>query len=123
MQATLYHVNGVLLVPLVVQIGDVYYGTWINAWNEHRDGLRSLDLLASQDRLTFAFYQPATGAEPRRVIRGSEHTGRQRHSPGLRQRTHLDHGSSSTRPGRRLTRDSRRRRLSSSMGRMGDGDA
>ena len=67
-QATLYRVNGVLLVPLVAQIGDVYYGTWINAWNEHRDGLRSLDLLASQDRLTFAFYQPAGGAEPRRVI-------------------------------------------------------
>ena len=66
-QVTLFNVDDVLLVPLVVNLGDNWYGTGFIAWAGENQGLEALELLARDDHLLFYLYD-GTSLEPIRVI-------------------------------------------------------
>ena len=48
LQARLFRVGGVYLLPLVARVGDTWYESWINPCADEGDGLAELEILAAQ---------------------------------------------------------------------------
>ncbi len=60
LHARLFKVGAVHLVPLVAQIGDTWYESWINPSADQGRGLEELEILAEQDRVVFLIYDGAS---------------------------------------------------------------
>ncbi|MCY3692928.1 MAG: hypothetical protein OXI54_03200 [Chloroflexota bacterium] len=65
--ARLFKIGPVHLVPLVAQIGDTWYESWINACSDDGRGIEELEILAAQDRIVFLVYD-GTSFDPERTV-------------------------------------------------------
>ncbi len=65
--ARLFRIGSVHLVPLVAQVGDTWYESWINACSDDGRGLDELEMLAAQDRVVFLIYD-GTSFDPERTV-------------------------------------------------------
>lgn len=66
-QVSLFRIDGVLLAPLVVKLGNNWYGTAFIAWAGEDHGLQALERLAHDEHLMFQLYD-GSSLEPVRVI-------------------------------------------------------
>ena len=66
-QVSLFRIDGVLLAPLVVKLGNHWYGTAFIAWAGEDHGLQALERLARDEDLMFQLYD-GSSLEPVRVI-------------------------------------------------------
>ena len=67
-QASLLFQDGVLLISVMVNIGHLCCETWINILEDDGQGTQALDLLASQDRLTFHLFDAEAADSVRRTL-------------------------------------------------------
>ena len=67
-QASLLFQDGVLLIPVMVNIGHLCCETWINILEDDSQGTQALDLLTSQDRLTFHLIDAEAADSMRRTL-------------------------------------------------------
>ena len=72
LQARLFRMGGVYLLPLVAQVGDTWYESWINPCADEGDGLAELEILAAQSRIVFLIYD-GTSLEPEHTVQVLNH--------------------------------------------------
>ena len=72
LQARLFRMGGVYLLPLVAQVGDTWYESWINPCADEGDGLAELEILAAQSRIVFLIYD-GTSLEPGHTVQVPNH--------------------------------------------------
>jgi hypothetical protein len=66
-RARLFKIGDVHLVPLVGQVGDTWYESWINPYADDGRGFEELEILAAQDRIVFLIYD-GTSLDPERTV-------------------------------------------------------
>ena len=66
-QARLFKIGDVHLVPLVARVGDTWYESWINPYADDGRGFEELEILAAQERIVFLIYD-GTSLDPERTV-------------------------------------------------------